>query len=101
GDKEFTDTVSKVEEVDGATIVSLDRKSGANVLSPNYQRVKVSTKGVAVIELFGTKFDPLLWELRLPAKVGAEWKHERASDGGPYFDVRVIEGVEAVEVPAG
>lgn len=101
GDAEFTETVIKVEDADGAKIVSLNRGTGGKVLPPEYQRVKVSAKGVALVELYGTKFDPLLWELQLPAKVGSKWTFERASDTGKYFDVRVIHGVETVEVPAG
>jgi uncharacterized protein DUF3108 len=101
GDAEVTETVTKVEDAEGAKIVSIDRRAGTRVVTPEYQRVKVSAKGVALIELYGTKFDPLLWELQLPAKVGSEWNYERASDGGKYFDVRVIQGVETVKVPAG
>lgn len=101
GDKEFTETVTKVEDVDGAKKVSVNRGSGDKVITPNYQRVKVSEKGVALVELYGTKFDPLLWELQLPAKVGSKWTFERDADDGKYFDVRVIDGIEAVEVPAG
>lgn len=101
GDKEFTETVTKVEDVEGTKVVSVDRAFGGKVITRNYQRVNVSTKGIALVELYNTKFDPLLWELKLPAKVGSEWKFERASDTGPYFDVRIIDAIEAVEVPAG
>lgn len=100
GEKEFTETVSKVEQLAWAAVVSVSRSWDGGTTA-DYQRVAVSAKGLALVGLYGTKFDPPVWLLELPPRAGLEWKTERASDTGPYYDVRVIRREETVETPAG
>jgi hypothetical protein len=99
GEKEFTDTVSRVEQMGDAKVVTVTRSTGKEIVVA--ERVAVLEKGLAVLESFGWRLDPAVWVLKLPAKSGFEWTRERDSDTGKYLDIRAICGSEIIEVPAG
>jgi hypothetical protein len=101
GEKEFTDTVSRVEQMGDAKVVTVTRSTGKGNGTVVAERVAVSEQGLALLESFGWRLDPPVWLLKLPAKAGHEWTRERDSDTGKYLDIRAIHVSEIIEVPAG
>jgi RNA polymerase sigma factor (sigma-70 family) len=89
---EFTDVVTKVEVKDGALHVTIDRDCpGAE---PYVTTITVSDKGLFRVALNGKTLDKPTPLLKMPAKIGANWKLE---SGATYTIIKE----EEIEVPAG
>jgi DUF3108-like len=98
--EEYTHVVTRVEDVDGAKVVSVARAVGDRVIP--VRTVTVSDKGLFQPEDAGEKLDPPFCYLKLPAKAGDTWEANGVHQGKTFLrGTRTVAGVEDVEVPAG
>jgi hypothetical protein len=92
-------TVTKVEEKDGAKVVTLETFNDddrAKLTAPSTYRV--SEEGVFNLSKWDLKRDPPICLLKLPHKPGTKWE---VSFGDDDKSVHTHGKVERVEVPAG
>lgn len=94
-DGEETLTITKVEDADGAKVVTIEKKT-AGGLEPD-EKMSVSAGGLTRLEGCGWKMDPPLVMLKVPFRAGDKWK----SDANRLEENVTIVGVEQVKVPAG
>ncbi len=92
--------ISKVEEVKGAKVVTVERVEGEKRFP--FEKVRVSEGGVARVAIPQGEFDPPLVLLSVPFKVGDAWTY-RGAGAGTLAQQRTsaVFGSEKVTVPAG
>jgi hypothetical protein len=95
--QEYTDYLSKAEQSDGATVVTVERCAEGRPQSS--ETIRVGLDGLFLLANARGKKDPPECMLKLPFKADERWEgYSLLSDPG-YVNVAVTE--EKVEVPAG
>jgi hypothetical protein len=89
--REETRFISKVEEVNGAKLVTVEQERGV------WEKMSVSANGLARVQIFATALDPPLIMLQAPFRVGHSWEDKTAG----ILGTKTISAIEQVKVPAG
>jgi len=102
--KRMTLTITKVQEKDGAKVVTVG-EVGTGGGTTHYSTSRVSAEGLFLAEMGRGvgNVNPPLCELKLPHKDGGRWE-AGPWDDGPYRDTKwkfTAYGPEEVKVPAG
>jgi hypothetical protein len=99
-DGHVVETVTAVEEKDGRTAVTLDRRHSAGFEVTVIYRL--AGDGVYRLAFGDRRYDPPICVLALPVAEKKGWEHDLPLDGGPTARVKArVVGEEEVTVPAG
>jgi hypothetical protein len=93
-------TVTAVEEKDGRTVVTLNRKHSSGFEGALTYRL--TGDGVSLVAYADKPYDPPVCVLALPVAAKKAWEYDLPLDGGPTARVKArVVGEEEVTVPAG
>ncbi|MBP3956276.1 hypothetical protein J8F10_13380 [Gemmata sp. G18] len=92
-------------------VTDVDRQAEGHVVSMGFvikeqvavirEKVRVSDRGVALVEYGGCKVDPPMWLLKLPLKPGEQWETTTVMQEAEQKFRHTVGKPEWVEVPAG
>jgi hypothetical protein len=97
--KQRIEVITAVEEKDGAKIVSVRREDDGT--EAKLRRIVVSNKGLFVLEDGGSRADPPMCILKLPAAAGTKWASNSALPDVTIKGTGTVFRSEQIKVPAG